>query len=138
MWRLLMATLMTAPLAHAACGEAAIVRDMGLHRAWRVSGDCAHPERPAVLVEVPWAAVVERIPAVHPGTPQQSPLVQAGARVSLTWQGGKARGTLAGTALATAGMGEVVAVRSGVGQRILWAVVCGPGRVELEAGKAEP
>lgn len=134
---ILVAMVIVVPVAHAACGDAGTVRDWGLHRIWRVEPDCAHPERPAVLVEVPWTAPGERGLDAGGVTRSRSPLVQAGMRVTLTWQDENSTGSLAGTALTRASVGETVRVRSRFGTAILHGVVRGPGWVELQPGKVE-
>ena len=132
---------MIIPVAHAACGgdptvRDRAVRDWGLHRAWRVTADCEHPERPPVLVEIPWTTPGKQKGDVHVPLPAAPPLVRAGMRVVVTWQDPNSHGSLTGTALATAGLGQTVAVRTGPGQGRMRGVVCGPGRVELDRGKA--
>jgi hypothetical protein len=124
-----------APLAQAACGDATIVRDWGLHRAWRVQRNCDRPERPAVLVEVPWTDA-NTIRQGAPGSgPNRLPLIRAGMRVMLFWQDRNSAGSLVGTALTTGGVGETVRVRSRFGTAVLQGVVRGPGWAELEPGK---
>ena len=126
---------LVAPLAQAACGDAAIVRDWGLHRAWRVERNCAQPERPAVLVEVPWPVANKiRHEASHASPP---PLVRAGTRVVMVWRDRNSSGSLVGTALATGGDGEWIRVRSQFGTKILQGVVRGPGWLDLEFGKVD-
>jgi hypothetical protein len=134
-WAIAVVLGMAVPMARAACSDAGVVRDWGLHRTWRVERDCAHPERPAVLVEMPWTAPAGiRRDAVGPG-PDRPPLVRAGMRVALTWRDENSAGDLAGTALTTASAGGTVAVRSRFGTAILHGVVRGPGWVELEPGR---
>ena len=132
-WKILVAMTMAAPAAYAACGNAGTVRDWGLHRTWQVKRDCAHPDRPPVLVEVPWTAPRERPLTAGGPSPSRAVLVRAGMRVALTWQDENSAGSLAGTALATASAGQTVTVRFGTA--ILHGVVRGPGRVELAPGK---
>lgn len=116
-----------------ACGAANTVRDWGLHTAWAVERDCDHPERPAMLVGVPWntefaapAPAVVRESAARP-----APEVRSGMRVTLWRQGENADICLHGTAMGTARAGESVAVRAGLGGATLHGIVRGPGLVEL-------
>ena len=134
-WKILVAMVILISMARAACGNARTVRDRELHRSWRVERDCTHPERPAILVEVPWSASVERQHDSGVQSPNATPLVRAGMRVALTWEDKNSAGTLSGTALTTAGAGQTVRVRIQFGAAILYAVVRGPGWVELEPRK---
>jgi hypothetical protein len=122
-------------MARGACGDAGMVRDPGLHRSWRVELDCAHPERPAVLVEVPWTDLVRTRRNADDRMPPRPLGVRAGMRVVLTWQDEDSEVHLAGTALTTAGTGGTVAVRSRFGTAILQGVVRGAGWVQLKPGK---
>ncbi len=134
-WAIVAVVAMAVPMAQASCDDAGGVRDRGLHRAWRVERNCAHPERPAVLVEVPWAASAGRERGEHAMARKPVPLVRAGTLVMMTWQDESSDGHLSGTALTTASVGETVAVRTGLGAAVLHGVVRGPGWVELEPRK---
>jgi Chaperone for flagella basal body P-ring formation len=137
-WGIVAVVATAVSVAQAACGDAGGVRDRGLHRAWRVQRNCAHPERPAVLVEVPWTAPVVRGRGEHAMALKPVPLVRAGGRVTMTWQDENSDGHLSGTALTTASAGQTVAVRTGLGAAILHGVVRGPGWVELATRKVGP
>ena len=120
-----------------ASGSPTIVRDFGLHRAWQVTVDGAHPERPARLVEVPWSTGRTSGP-VEPGTKPaapQPPTVRAGMPVTVIGRGARAEIRLEGTALGTARRGETVPVRAGLGNSIVRGIVRGPGVVELSGEK---
>jgi hypothetical protein len=125
------------PFAQAACGGNGLVRDWGLHRVWRIERDCAHPERPPVLLEIPWTT--ENKPqgsgAGSGAARDPGPAVRAGAQVVVEQHEGNAELRLVGTALHAARVGERVPVRTGLRGTILQGVVRGPGRVELEPEK---
>ena len=126
--------LMAAPMAQAACGDAAIVRDWGLHRAWRVQRDCLRPERPAALVEVPWTAAGQKEKVARKTEAQaMAPAVRGGMRVRVIRHETNAEVQLTGTALNTAHLGERVAVRAGWSGTVVFGRVRGPGLVELQA-----
>ncbi len=113
------------------------VLDWGLHRAWWVERDCDHPERPAVLVEIPWTEglpkpVQEDGRARTGGEAPAKPEVRAGMRVAVVRREGLAGIRLYGTALRTGRTGERIAVRAGLGSRTLYGIVRGPGLVELD------
>lgn len=112
-----------------------IIRDWGLHRAWQMERDRAHPERPARLVEVPWNAARTSGEAARNPAVAAPPAVRAGMRVAVVREGTTADIHLVGTALETARQGETVAVRAGLGKTIVRGIVRGPGMVELAAEK---
>jgi hypothetical protein len=139
-WWILAGWLMAAPMAHAACGEAAIVRDWGLHRAWRVQRDCARPERPAALVEVPWTTTGGKEGSerkTEEVVRAMAPAVLGGMRVRAIRHETNAEVQLTGTALNTAQLGERVAVRAGWSGTIVPAIVRGPGLVELQSERGK-
>jgi len=133
-WGMLMGFVAMPALAWGGCGPGRTVRDWGLHREWVVEQDCAHPQRPATLAEVPWSQGPVAAPAAAPGRPQAAPAapeVRCGMRVIL-WRNEKgAEVHLEGTAMGTARRGEKVAVRAGLGGATLEGIVRGPGEVEL-------
>lgn len=122
----------------AACGGGALVRDWGLRRSWRIERDCMHPERPAILLEIPWT-LPERGNRAGEGPSRAvsstAPDVHAGMRVVMTRQDENGEIHLVGTALGTGHAGERVAVRTGSRGTILRGIVRGPGRVELDSVK---
>ena len=130
-----------------ACGSSGrVVRDWGLHAAWSVQRDCAHPERPARLVEIPWLAARGSVEPSVSGTgfrapigkpaPPSPPAVRSGMRVRLEFENDDAAVHLAGVALGTARVGERVGVRAGWSGVALQGVVTGPATVEMRPGKA--
>lgn len=132
-------TVAGSPRAFAACGPGSTVRDWGLHLQWTVEQDCDHPERPARLVEVPWAAVEEgkrttsRTASFPKATrpAQAAPEVRAGTRVTLCRRDENSVIHLSGTAMRTARMGETIPVRAGWRGTVLHGIVRGPALVEL-------
>jgi Chaperone for flagella basal body P-ring formation len=143
-WAIAAVILAGALRAAAACGGGGdgTVRDWGLHLAWRVERDCAHPERPPVLVAVPWTSpeVRERSgPSMEKGAEKAatrpSPAVRNGMRVTVVGASENAALHLAGTSLGTARTGEEVAVRIAVSGAVRSGVVRGPGLIELVARK---
>jgi len=132
---LLIPFLLAPALASGACRTAGTLRDFGLRRAWRVTPDCAHPERPATLVEIPWdagsPAVAIAARAQRPKAAQLPPEVRCGMRVTVWEAGAGAEIRLEGTAMGTARRGEIVAVRAGLEGATLRGRVRGPGEVEL-------
>jgi hypothetical protein len=134
-WVIFAAMASLIPVAYAACGNAGTVRDWGLHRAWRVEQDCTHPERPAVLVEVPWTVAEARAPSnrkAEVAVRAATPVVRGGMRVRVIGHEANAELQLTGIALNTAQMGERVAVRAGLSGTILHGRVRGSGVVEME------
>jgi len=128
----------TVAVGHAACGGGTLVQDWGLHRTWRMERDCAHPERPAILLEVPWnLSEPEDRAGEGPSRAASSavPDVRAGMRVVMTRQDEDGEIRLVGTALGTGHAGERVAVRTGPRGTILRGIVRGLGRVELDSVK---
>src|ERR1700677_4170397 len=92
---LILVLMMMAAPAFAACGHGGPpVIDWGLHRQYLIERDCAPPERPATLSEIPWSdAAAEGARARGPANPpalatlEQLPwLVHAGMRVTLVGQ----------------------------------------------------
>jgi hypothetical protein len=138
LWEILLAVAIVVPAAHADCGSAALVRDRGLHRAWRIEQDCAHRERPAVLVEVPWTSSGGVQEEATGSRAPREPLVRAGSPVTVAWRSENSWGSLAATALTTGGLGERVRVRSRFGGAIFVGQVRGPGWVERVRGRVEP
>jgi len=131
-------------MALAVCDGGNTMRDWGLHRSWKIERDCRHPERPATLVEVPWAAgqtagsLVRPPEGSGPGPgPLPPPEVRSGMQVVLRRGGEKAEVHLTGRALQTGRRGERVAVKAGLGGARLTGVVCGPGMVELPQKAAQ-
>ena len=123
-----MGLVLSATLAFAACGSAgARITDFGLHRQWRVERDCAHPERPARLVEAPWSEPAKRAAAGKPA-------VWAGMRVVVRKQGPDSEMELEGRALDAGSIGERIWVQAGLHGAVLRAVVRAPGRVEAVSG----
>jgi len=134
-WGVLTAIMIAAPAGQAGCGGGAMVRDWSLHRAWQVQRNCAHPERPAVLVEVPWSAPArEKTPGKGVGDASLK-RVTTGMRVTLYRHGGCAEIHLSGTALTSGDVGQVVAVKAGMGSAILHGWVRGAGLVEIDPEK---
>jgi hypothetical protein len=120
------------------CDGGNTIRDWGLHRSWTIERDCAHPERPAKLVEIPWTqAPVPRSREKATAEPAPPPPdVRRGMRVSLGRRGEKADIRLVGTALSPGRVGDRVQVKAGLGGATLEGIVRGPGLVELQPGKA--
>lgn len=135
-----MATMVGSALSPSA--RPTVVLDWGLHRAWRVESDRAHPARPARLVEIPWSPGLGRAKkdsqAVG-GTPTRpevlAPAVQAGMRVTLWRRTEKSSIRMTGTALEAGSAGQVIAVRTAAGRIKLHGIVRGPASVELVPGK---
>lgn len=151
----------------APCGESlGLVVDRGLHREWVVERDCAHPDRPARLVEVPWNQARKgsgqqpgiesgagpgigpaSMPALkgiaHQAAPghgdaERRPALQvrAGMTVTLWWRSREAQGSLTGIALDAGARGDRIWVKAGLHGAALRGVVRGPGQVELIGGGA--
>ena len=144
-WMILVGMLTWIGPAWAGCGTSGTggtggtVRDWGLRRAWAIERDCGHPERPAVLVEIPWTdSLAGNAPESDctRGEAPANPEVRAGMRVAVVRREGRAAVQLWGTALGTGRTGERIAVRAGLGSSTLVGIVRGPGRVELEPGGA--
>ncbi len=139
---ILAAMLLASGPALAACGAApATVVDWGLHRQWAVQRDCAHPERPARLVEVPWSAAraeqTERR-VKDAGTARSAaarPAVRAGMRVTVAGEGDDATIHLVGMALEAGGIGDAIRVQAGWGRATLPCIVRGPAQVEMIPAK---
>jgi hypothetical protein len=132
----LLAGLAAAP-AHAVCRPAEqTLRDWGLHRAWEVVADCAHPERPERLEEIRWPG---ELPAGIPRQKQSADFqpveVQPGMPVRVLRRTAAVTVELHGTALARGRRGELVAVRAGFGSAVIHGVVRGPALVELRPEK---
>ncbi|MGC2619144.1 MAG: flagella basal body P-ring formation protein FlgA [Acidobacteriaceae bacterium] len=140
---ILFGMMMAAP-AFAACGVSGLpVIDWGLHRQYVIERDCAHMERPATLVEVPWsdAAATRAREQVRmnasPVTDVLRPpyVVHAGTRVMLTRLTPGTAIQLVGTALDQGRAGQSVRVRAGLHGATLRGIVRGPGLVELDPGR---
>jgi hypothetical protein len=133
-------TIVATP-AWSACGAMQrTVRDWGLHRAWVVVEDCAHPEKPARLREIVWTADAGREADAHrPAVNRQKkssasnrpPEVRAGMRVRVWKKSADGEMNLTGTALEGGRTGDRVRVGAGLGSTILRGIVRGPGLVEL-------
>jgi hypothetical protein len=126
-----------------ACGGHKVIADWGLHREWAVQANCAHPERPAVLVEIPWkepTAATEVGRKSSPGTrvADSSPLVRPGTRVMVFSHSGGTEIRLVGVALDHGCSGATVRVRAGLHGAILRGIVRGPAEVELISSKGRP
>jgi hypothetical protein len=125
--------------ARAACGPGGpTVRDWGLHRAWAVVENCAHPERPAQLQEIAWRADAGTAPGgrTKSGRADLSPVeVQPGMPVRVWRQTANMSIELQGTALQPGRRGERIAVRAGLGATVIEGRVVAPGLVELASGK---
>ena len=125
------------------CGGRQVIADWGLHRAWAVQANCAHPERPSVLVEIPWKeqpGATEVGKELSPVTKLagSNPLVRPGARVTVFSHN---RGTeihLMGVALDRGSSGATIRVRAGLHGSILHGIVRGPAEVELISSKGRP
>lgn len=145
---LLLGMAVVAPSLRADCSTSGrTVRDWGLHRAWVVVGDCAHPERPQQLREIGW-----RDPAAHgPRQPidkegqrgeraavaSRPPDVRSGTQVEIWSRDADAQVYLVGTALGRARIGERVAVRVGIDGAVRHCMVRGPATVELMVERIE-
>jgi hypothetical protein len=138
---LILVFMMTAAPAFAACGPGGLpVIDWALHRQYLVERDCAHPERPAMLAEVPWSDTTAERARVqgHANSPAMATLehlpwlVHARMRVTLVGQTAETGVHLVGMALEQGHAGDEIRVRAGLHGTILRGVVRGPGLVELE------
>lgn len=126
-----------------ACGAQQVMVDWGLHREWAVQADRLHPERPAVLVEIPWKAhptATADVPGKSPACkePDASPPVLPGSRVMVASQKDGTEIHLAGVALDRGLPGTTIRVKAGLHGAILRAVVRGPAEVELISAKGRP
>lgn len=139
---LLLGMAVAAPSLRAACGTSGpTVRDWGLHRAWVLVGDCAHPERPQQLREIAWRDAAAHGPrqltdkegqrGERTAVASRPPDVRSGMRVEIWSQDAHAQVHLVGTALGRARIGERVAVRVGIDGAVRHGVVRGPATVEL-------
>ncbi|MGB9148063.1 MAG: flagella basal body P-ring formation protein FlgA, partial [Acidobacteriaceae bacterium] len=117
----------------------------GLHRQWAVLRDCAHPARPARLVEVPWSDQEARSrartsegaasqPGISGAHPRLAQPVRPGMRVTMWRRENDAAVQLSGTALEAGRIGDRVLVRAGLHGATLHGVVRGPALVELLPG----
>jgi hypothetical protein len=138
---ILVGMVMAAGPALAACGARPVpVIDWGLHRQYLIERDCAHPERPATLAEVPWSdAAAERARVQgHANPPALATLehlpwlVHAGMSVTVVGQIAETGVHLVGMALEQGHAGDSIRVRTGLHGAILRGIVRGPGLVELE------
>jgi hypothetical protein len=143
LWTVVAGTILAGMVARPAmalvvCDGENTIRDWGLRRSWTIERDCAHPERPATLVEIPWtqapAARLREKSTAEPVPPP--PDVRRGMRVSLGRRGEKAEIHLFGTALDPGRVGDRIQVKAGMGGATLKGIVRGPGLVELQSGKA--
>lgn len=130
--------ILVLPFSTALAGDG-VVRDRGLHREWKVEISAAHPERPALLVEVPWKdaepASARRDPA---GTGTTGPLlVRPGMRVTLVGSGAALSMHLSGTALAGGHDGETIPVRGAFRGTLLRGIVRGPGLLQILPGQGK-
>lgn len=138
---ILAAFLLSSGAALAVCGDRpATVVDRGLHRQWAVERDCAHPERPARLVEVPWsdARAEQTTRRAGNGAGARSaavPAVRAGTRVTVVGQGDEASIHLVGMALEAGSVGDTIRVQAGWGGATLRCIVRGPAQVEMIPAK---
>jgi hypothetical protein len=109
------------------------ITDGPLHRRWAVAMDCAHPDRPWILVDVPWqrAGVPMPTKAAIPDIPKAAPLIPAGAKVRLWSTANRASIELSGTALEAGTEGQSIHVRTGQRGTVLEGRVHGAGSVEL-------
>jgi hypothetical protein len=137
---------LTVPVLRAQCGaRPRRVVDWALHRQWLVERDCAHPARPARLVEVPWSDAAARRagreavsarpnPGAKPAEGTRDVLslpVRPGMKVLVVHRDRDAEMRLSGTALEGGAEGSVVLVRAGLRGAVLHTVVIGPARVRL-------
>lgn len=110
------------------------VRDWGLHQAWEIVEDCAHPEHPARLQAIAWPAQAAPAPALRRrtnGADFQPIEVRPGMPVRVSRQTANAVVELEGTALEPGRRGERIAVRAGLGATVVKGRVAGPGLVQL-------
>src|SRR5579862_1102544 len=75
------------------------ITDGLLHRRWAAEVDCAHPDRPWTLVDVPWQHGVVSTSTKAADSAKATPLIPAGARVRLWSTANDASINLTGTAL---------------------------------------
>ncbi|HMD21270.1 MAG TPA: flagella basal body P-ring formation protein FlgA [Alloacidobacterium sp.] len=109
------------------------ITDGLLHRRWAVAMDCAHPDRPWTLLDVPWQGAgpsALRKSAITDFA-KAAPLIPAGAKVRLWSTAGGANIDLSGTALEAGAVGQTIHVRTGQRGTVLEGRVCGAGSVEL-------
>jgi hypothetical protein len=116
--------------------------DSGIKRGWAIVVDCAHPNWPPKVREVRLT-----VAAAHPiptnlfageAAPEASSLrtvIEYGSRVEL-WSDAPARIRLAGIALESGGVGQLIHVRAGLGVELLCGTIIAPHSVEL-AGSGE-
>ena len=109
------------------------ITDGLLHRRWAVVVDCAHPDRPWTLVDVPWqhAGVSAPTKAAITDIAKAAPLIPAGAKVRLWSTADNASIELSGTALEAGATGQTIRVRTGQRGTVLEGRVRGAGSVEL-------
>lgn len=129
------------------CGAAAgQIVDRGLRRVWVVKRDCAHPEWPPQLVEVPWKQRAAQpqarplSPAGHrarAGAGRSRIVVRPGMTVTLCWQSREAQGRLSAIALDAGSVGDRIRVKAGLHAAILRGIVRAPGQVELRTEASE-
>lgn len=112
--------------------------DAALKKDWAVKVDCAHPERPGMIVAAD--SVSEEIhqkAASIPAPRSEMQFVRAGSMVEI-WKTGNAQIRLVGTALDSAPIGQSIRVRAGLGNRVLRGIVRGTDSVELTGNNAMP
>ena len=134
-WAILVGWMMAGLPAFAACGaQPALLIDRGLHRQWRIERDCAHPARPAFLVEIPWsdsaAANGSAWTPASAGT-REPVLIRPGMHVTVTGPGAQPEIHLTAVALEAGTMGATILVRGGLDGATLRAMVRGSALVEL-------
>jgi hypothetical protein len=136
-WAIVAGWIMACIPAFAACGPApALMVDQGLHRQWRIDRDCAHPEHPAVLVEVPWSDTAtgsSRTPGAS--GQRENAEIRPGARVVVIGPGTLSGIRMTGVALQAGREGAAILIRSGLSGATLRGVVRGPALVELLPAK---
>jgi hypothetical protein len=112
------------------------VVDTPQHRRWAAMMDCAHPERPWMLIAVPWVnGMVPETGEKKPSREAQkcAPLVPAGMKVRLWRIAEGMHVVLSGTALEAGAPGDTIHVRTGREGTVLTGTVRGAGSVELLA-----
>jgi hypothetical protein len=109
------------------------ITDGLLHHRWAVAVDCAHPNRPWTLVDVPWqrAGVSTSMKAAVPDIAKAVQLIPAGSKVRLWSTANNASIVLSGTALEAGTAGQTIHVRTGQRGTVLEGRVHGAGSVEL-------
>ena len=114
--------------------------DAALKKDWAVKVDCAHPERPGVIVaadSAPGESPQKSASIPAPKVQSETQFVRAGSMVEI-WKTGNAQIRLVGTALDSAPIGQSIRVRAGLGSRVLRGIVRGVDSVELTGNNAMP